>query len=131
MWLGTTAGLQETADKNIPELLKCEGMSKLLWVSAEPLLGPVTFHPWIGRLQWIITGGESGNGARPCDPQWVRDIRDECKAAGVAFHHKQWGEFIAGAEGQDTVRFDRVGKKAAGRTLDGKVWDEFPTVAHQ
>lgn len=56
-------------------------------------------------------GGESGKSPRPMDANWVRDIRDQCVAAGVAFHFKQWGG---------------LKKKEAGRILDGRTWDEFP-----
>jgi protein gp37 len=119
VWLGTTAGLQETADKNVPKLLECSDLSPCLWVSCEPTLGPVDFKairlpngdmldalngetcshesgclavddgPF---LRWIITGGESGHGARPCHPDWVRKVRDDCQAAGAAFHHKQFSQ---------------------------------------
>jgi protein gp37 len=62
-------------------------------------------------LHWVIVGGESGHGARPMQPDWVRSIRDQCQAAGVAFFFKQWGG---------------VNKKAAGRVLDGREWNEMP-----
>jgi protein gp37 len=74
------------------------------------------------RLDWVIAGGESGPGARPLHPDWVREIRDQCVDAGVPFFFKQWGEWRAGA----AEEFYRVGKKAAGRKLDGRTWDEFP-----
>jgi protein gp37 len=169
VWLGTTAGLQETADKNIPKLLECEGMSPVLWVSCEPMLGPVNFHRWLckhandnhpehrwcnsicsprGLLKWIITGGESGHGARPCNPDWVRSVRDQCQAAGVAFHHKQWGEWVALSQAEqdeslhtgtidwthnlgDDDDLSRVGKKNAGRLVDGILHDAFPIGATQ
>lgn len=63
-------------------------------------------------IHWIICGGESGPGARPMAPSWARSLRDQATAAGVAFHFKQWGG---------------VNKKAAGRELDGRTWDELPT----
>jgi protein gp37 len=89
-------------------------------------------------LRWIVAGGESGRDARPMHPDWPRSIRDQCQAAGVPFHFKQNGEWasvseVAGpgahhhfADGA-TVR--RVGKKAAGRLLDGRTWDQFPAPA--
>lgn len=106
-------------------------------------------------LDWIICGGESGPGARPMHPQWARDLRDRCGRAEVAFHFKQWGEWAAvndGARGSDLRFFAdtgssdlvrdgdgdpfctdsdyalmrRVGKKSAGRLLDGRTWTEFP-----
>jgi protein gp37 len=80
------------------------------FLSCEPLLGPLpSLH--LDGIQWVITGGESGPCARPCDPEWVRAIRDRCQAANVAFFHKQWGGRTP---------------KAGGRLLDGRTWDEFP-----
>lgn len=85
------------------------------WVSAEPLLGPVDLPP---GLDWVVVGGESGPGARPMRPEWARALRDQAVARGTPFLFKQWGEHDAGAA--------RVGKKAAGRVLDGRLWDEYP-----
>lgn len=101
------------------------------------------------RLDWIIVGGESGPNARPMHPAWARGIRDQCAAAGVAFHFKQWGAWapeargpewmILSADGDLDISDDRwadeaagevviacVGKKAAGRLLDGVTHDGFP-----
>lgn len=87
------------------------------------------------RLDWVIVGGESGPGARPMHPDSARSLRDQCTAAGVSFFFKQWGEWLPagqdGAPGDNQVLncLDceiRVGKKAAGRLLDGRVWDERP-----
>lgn len=86
-------------------------------------------------LDWVITGGESGPGARPANPQWFRDLRDQCERAGVAFFFKQWGEWVSVSEvagaGEHykfpdgrTVR--HIGKKKAGSALDGREWKEFP-----
>lgn len=98
-------------------------------------------HP-LPRVDWVIVGGESGAGARPMHPDWARGLRDQCVEAGVAFFFKQWGEWapadmlfemgVAPGEsrqpwGQCQPRMDRVGKKAAGRLLDGREWDEMPT----
>jgi protein gp37 len=103
-------------------------------------------------IDWIIGGGESGPGARPMNPNWARSLRDQSQAAGVAYHFKQWGEWvdefhpavdvskheqfdgfttpIKDASGQVTdyqgQYMFRVGKHAAGRLLDGRTWDEFP-----
>jgi protein gp37 len=84
--------------------------ASIRFISAEPLLGPLT-NLNLDGIDWLITGGESGLGYRPCNPEWVRDLRDRCHAAGVAFFHKQWGGRTP---------------KAGGRLLDGKTWDEFP-----
>jgi protein gp37 len=82
------------------------------FLSIEPLIAPLGTLDLIG-IDWIIVGGESGPGARPMDPQWVRDIRDQCARAGVAFFFKQWGG---------------LRPKFGGRTLDGREWSEFPAV---
>jgi protein gp37 len=65
-------------------------------------------------VDWVICGGESGPGARPMHPDWVRSLRDQCVSAGVPFHFKQWGGRTP---------------KSGGRELDGRTWDEFPAVA--
>ncbi len=93
-------------------------------------------------IDWVICGGESGPGARPMHPDWARSLRDQCRGANVPFFFKQWGEWIA--EGQyaaidgtwkpttpdkqfaDGTFVFRIGKKAAGRKLDGEEWDGFP-----
>ncbi|MBA3822746.1 MAG: phage Gp37/Gp68 family protein [Ktedonobacterales bacterium] len=80
------------------------------FISAEPLLGSLADID-LTNIQWVIGGGESGAGARPCDPTWPRELRDRCIAAGVAFFFKQWGGRTP---------------KANGRLLDDRTWDEFP-----
>jgi protein gp37 len=114
VWLGTTAENQEEADRRIPHLLATPAAVR--FVSAEPLLAPIdftgttledaiaSFKDWgfhyppsdkpPPRLDWIITGGESGAHARPMHPDWARSARDQCKAAGTAYFFKQWGEFL-------------------------------------
>lgn len=98
-------------------------------------------------LSWVIVGGESGPGARPMHPDWARSLRDQCVAAGVPFFFKQWGEwspnkfeFIGNPRGErraihlhassDHTHIGHpmrpVGKKAAGRLLDGREWNEMP-----
>jgi protein gp37 len=96
-------------------------------------------------IGWVIAGGESGPGARPMDPAWARQLRDQCQAAGVPFHFKQWGAFapsgviglgqpypgsvfVGDPVNKDGFRTEmtRVGKGKAGRVLDGRTWDEFP-----
>jgi len=111
-------------------------------------------------IDWIVCGGESGPGARPCHPDWARSLRDQCQAAGVPFFFKQWGQWYPfydrdiddpdwrnvpeeevgicrlnlagghGFHGDRVVYFKRVGKKKAGRLLDGRTWDEMPGVGH-
>lgn len=80
------------------------------FLSLEPLLGPLPDLP-LGGIDWVIVGGESGPNYRPFNIQWVRDIRDQCRAAGIPFFFKQWGGRTP---------------KAGGRTLDGREWDEMP-----
>lgn len=80
------------------------------FISAEPLIGPVDKLSLEG-IDWLITGGESGYGHRPCNPDWVRSARDECIANDVAYFHKQWGGRTS---------------KAGGRDLDGQTWDQLP-----
>lgn len=91
--LGVSAGRQETADEKIPVLLQLDAAVR--WVSAEPLLGPIDLRPWLRAdapsLDWLVVGGESGHGARPLHVSWVQDIRDQCRAAGVAVFVKQLG----------------------------------------
>lgn len=138
VWLGVSVEDQERADERIPTLLATPAATR--FISAEPLLGPVDLSPWLQAgqvakvcvdqdtygfgprphpgLDWVIVGGESGQDARPMGAGWVREIRDDCHAAGVAFFFKQWGEYHP--------IYGRVGKKAAGRELDRKVHDETP-----
>lgn len=82
------------------------------FISAEPLIGPIDRLNLAG-IHWVITGGESGFRHRPCNPDWVRDARDRCIEAKVAYFHKQWGGRTP---------------KAGGRLLDGRTWDETPLV---
>src|SRR5262249_34336815 len=88
------------------ESLPATGAGGVRFVSAEPLLGPPPSLE-LGQLDWVISGGESGPRCRPCEPGWVRDLRDRCVPAGVAFFHKQWGGRTP---------------KAGGRLLDGRTW---------
>jgi protein gp37 len=80
------------------------------FVSLEPLLGPLA-NLDLRNIDWVIVGGESGPHARPMDPSWVSDIRDQCREAGVAFFFKQWGG---------------VFKSRTGRELEGRTWDQMP-----
>lgn len=89
------------------------------FLSLEPLLGPLTSLN-LARVDWVIVGGESGPKARPMDGAWVVDIRNQCQKAGVAFFFKQWGSH--GPDGK------RRSKKTNGRLLDGRTWDEWPSL---
>ena len=196
VWLGVSVEDQTRANERIPVLL--DTPAAVRWISAEPLLGPIQIAEYLPNplwndlpswrspeLDWIVAGGESGPGARPMHPDWVRSIRDQCAAASVAFLFKQWGQWapicemseaatdrcyrsnrrakdgecqdtldeIYGRTGivqshvlhQDGSRHDNtapmafqqgtgamtmfaIGKKAAGRELDGVTHDGFPEV---
>jgi protein gp37 len=83
------------------------------FLSLEPLLGPLGPLPLKG-IHWVIVGGESGRGARPMDPAWVRSVQRQCQRAGVSFFFKQWGG---------------TNKKKTGRVLDGREWNALPVAA--
>lgn len=107
IWMGISIESADYLDR-IDQLLGTGAHVKFL--SLEPLLGPLRKLKLRG-IDWVIVGGESGPGARPVDPAWVADIRDQCVSAGVAFFFKQWGG---------------VRKKRTGRKLEGRTWDEMP-----
>jgi len=75
-------------------------------------------------IDWLVCGGETGPNARPCHPDWVRGLRDQCQAAQVPFFFKSWGEWVVGD--QDPLEIIRVGKKKVGRLIDGREWRELP-----
>ena len=109
IWMGVSIESERWVNRS--EILKSTD-AQVKFLSLEPLLGPlrgVDFH----GIDWVIVGGESGPGARVMEPDWVRDIRDNCLASDVPFFFKQWGG---------------VFKKRAGRTLDGRTWDEMPQI---
>ena len=183
VWLGVSVEDQRTAEERIPLLMQCP--AAIRWISAEPLLGPIDLtaikftaspgyfgdalqwhhQPHCSRdqrypsLDWVVTGGESGPGARPVHPDWLYDLRDQCAEAKVPFFLKQWGEWAPGENcggpmkrtehvahwfidkwmfstltpsGSVGMHYDdeptvyRVGKRTAGRHLDGRTHDEFP-----
>lgn len=150
VWLGVSVEDQATADERIPLLLQTPAAVR--FVSYEPALGPVNFNPWFGNIErgadsntfltrgidWLICGGESGPGARPMHPDWARAARDQCAAAGVPFFFKQWGEWLPPLtdgpvleDGSQVLNASddpvRVGKRHAGRLLDVREWNEYPT----
>lgn len=147
VWIGTTVEDQATALKRIKYLLEFKSPA-VRFLSCEPLLGPLDLSSWLTpdtrreRVNWVIAGGESGAGARPMDPRWVANLREQCVAAKVPFHFKQWGHWAPMEEASKVVtkrtpirilRSDgsevtlaAVGKGKAGRALAGKVWDQFP-----
>lgn len=116
VWIGVSVENQAAADERIPELLRTPAAVR--WISAEPLLGPVDLRPWTSRehglaligaprgLAWVVAGCESGPGARACDVAWLRSLRDQCAATGVAFFLKQ------AVEGGDTPIVTTNGERA-------------------
>jgi protein gp37 len=122
VWLGITCGDQTEFDRDWPKLRAVDAAVR--FISYEPALGPLRLyetpsiplpHPF---PDWIIAGGESGGKARPSHPQWFRELRDDCAHLSIAYLFKQWGEW------DEYTR--RVGKKAAGRLLDGREHNGFP-----
>lgn len=138
IWLGTSVENQEMAEKRIPELISSVS-AKRLFLSMEPLLGPVDLSkvkiklPGTGdtewhalpAIDWIIVGGESGHNARIMQNGWVQSIRDQCYKNNVPFFFKQWGEYSCYTDDK-CEGYVKVGKKKAGRELDGKTYNEFP-----
>lgn len=114
VWLGVSVENQQTANERIPLLLQVPAAVRFL--SCEPLLGPLDLmqdqlrrkdgsYPfpyladkhrtkWLHYIDWVIVGGESGHGARPMHPEWVRSLRDQCTKAGTAFFFKQYGAYV-------------------------------------
>jgi len=146
VWLGTTAENRRYANERIPALL--EHNAAIHFASCEPLLSAIDLTAWLAApgkpnsLNWVIAGGESGPKSRPMNPGWVVDLRDQCEAAHVPFHFKQWGHWgpaRRGISGKETItlRDDRgrvyelakLGKHLTGRRLEGITWDGFPQVA--
>lgn len=145
VWVGTTVEDQQRADGRIPQLLAIP--ARVRFLSCEPLLGPLKLpaafempsgRGWIGdavsngdpvtrfterRIDWVIAGGESGHGARPMHPDWVRALRNQVTAAGAAFFFKQWGEYfnVPGAPCPPAVLVDLEGRtyESRGRVAEG------------
>jgi len=110
VWMGVSVE-SEKYTYRIDHLRQTRACTKFL--SLEPLLGPLPDLE-LGRIDWVIVGGESGPGARPLAEEWVVDIRNQCRKAHVPFFFKQWGGF---------------NKKRAGRVLQGRTWDEMPELS--
>lgn len=189
LWLGVTAENQAAADERIPQLLQTPAAVRFVSVEpllsevnlSRYLKRPICKHwgengdpniygryfwkkqalvgaGWVG-IDWVICGGETGPGARPMHPAWVRDLRDQCRAGGTPFFFKSFGEYVRvgecmneeddeefyskssaagtnvqrlnlqggmGYHGEKSIYMQRIGKKRAGRELDGRTWEEFP-----
>lgn len=110
IWMGVSVENSKYTFR-IDDLRRTEARVKFL--SLEPLLGPLPDLNLTG-IDWVIVGGESGPGARPAEPEWIREIRDQCVKASIPFFFKQWGGPF---------------KSKTGRTLDGRTWNEMPVVA--
>jgi len=149
--LGATMIDQPEWDRDLPKLKEAGRTlgARFTFASVEPMLGPIDAH---GELpDWVIVGGESGHDARPMNPAWARSLRDQCAAKDVPFLFKQWGEWspgrqtpsISDAEASNhlfqfletkvgnsvfQVGAFKVGKKKAGRLLDGREHNEFPVL---
>ena len=139
VWQLVTTENQATADVRIPLLLRVPAVVRGL--SAEPLVGELRIREeWMESatedgLQWVIGGGESGRAhhVRPCDPDWARQLREDCEDGAIPFFWKQWGEWAPQSSGNHTAPMYvggtpmwRVGKRDAGRLLDGRVHDGWP-----
>lgn len=143
VWVGVTAENQKAFD--LREKYLRATPAAVRFISAEPLLGEIDATDRLDGIDWMIVGGESGSNARPMHPEWAQSLRDQCIAAGVPFLFKQWGEHVTVDQmpadtfmswdikyGNDFYPQDmpwRVGKKRAGRLLDGHLWDQYPQAA--
>jgi protein gp37 len=110
IWMGVSVENEKTINR-IDHLRKTG--AKVKFLSCEPLIGPLPNINLEG-IDWVIVGGESGPNARPMEKEWVDDIQQQCEKAGVAFFFKQWGG---------------VNKKKTGRLLNGRTYDEMPSIA--
>lgn len=149
VWFGVTCENQKLLDKRLPILMQIP--AKVRWLSVEPMLGPIRLPENCG-VDWIVVGGESGPNARPMNPAWARSLRDQCRNQAIPYFFKQFGEWVDEfhpaqdrskqeesdafveiveyPDGKDYkgVYMYRVGKKAAGRLLDGREHNEYPEV---
>lgn len=135
VWLGVSVETDEQL-RRIYDLSQTRAAVR--FISAEPLLGFIDISPYAKFIDWVIVGGESGEGARPMHVGWAQWLRDQCLANDIKFFFKQWGEWISVPRGilhgsnsefhiwnDGTLSF-RVGKKRAGRKLDGVEHNDFP-----
>lgn len=143
VWLGVSCERQQEADERIPLLLQTPAAVR--FISAEPLLGPIdltsinhrgvvgghsALHDrGLGSLDWVIVGGESGPRARLMEIEWARSLRDQCASSDVPFFFKQWGAWEPGDGDCVGQQYYKVGKKKAGRLLDGREHNGFPQSA--
>lgn len=119
VWMGVSVEDQERCEERIPYLQRIPAAVRFL--SMEPMVGEVNDLDLSG-IHWVILGGESGNGSRPMNPDWVRYVRDRCDEEGVPFFMKQWGQ-------HDPHGIKKKSKKDNGCTLDGVDHKEWPVTA--
>lgn len=138
VWWGVSMGHQKAVEAFRPDVLRCRDHAAVLWVSAEPLTEAIDLVPYFPReletsqtssvflkgIDWVVGGGESGASARPCPIDAARQLRDQCLQHQVPFHWKQWGEWAP--DHYDPSKMIRQGKRAAGRRIDGLLWDQYP-----
>lgn len=134
VWAGVTAENQEQADKKIPILLQIP--ASVRFVSAEPMLEPMNLQrafgteghrqTYIEQLDWVICGGETGPGARPIHPDWVRSLRDQCVSSGTPFFFKRWGTHTENLFNVYLKNRKAGFTKEAIRILDGIIWNHSP-----
>lgn len=138
VWLGTSPCDQKTADESIPHLLDCRALAPILFLSAEPLIGPVDLRSYLPSLwqcnqrnaiDWVIVGGESGHGARPCDKSWVRDIVRQSQERHVPCFVKQLGANHPDAAGGQCLDDSHKGDDITRWPLELQV-REFPEPQH-
>jgi len=91
VWFGCSVEDQDQAEKRIPELIKLRELSRVLFLSVEPLLGPIDLEMYLADIDWVIVGGESGPGSRPCDTEWINSIIIQCRDSGIPVFVKQIG----------------------------------------
>jgi protein gp37 len=139
VWLGLTIVNQAEADEKIPAFLQVPGKK---YLSIEPMLDEINIRKYIQydcdcgvcnfcntgesptMIDAVLLGGETGPGARPVRPEWVRSVRDQCYAAGVPFFFKGWGRWKGAAYFEKGKMIP--GSKMEGRLLDGRTHDELP-----
>jgi len=153
IWLGVTVENNKHLDRindllqipaavhfvSVEPMLSAVGLRRFLLPGFEDVIG-IFRDDWKKRQRWVICGGETGPGARPLDPDWACDLRDQCQGAGVPFFFKSHGEWKTTANREwpnpnlllaSNITFtssERVGKKRTGRLLDGREHNEYPGV---
>lgn len=115
IWLGVTV---ENKKEGLPRIDRLRNLNaSILFLSVEPLLEDLGSID-LKNIDWVIVGGESGNRARPMEESWVLNIKEQCEQQNIAFFFKQWGTW-----GADKIKRN---KKENGKTLNGKIWQQFP-----